>query len=137
MKAPIIAFMLSIAILLIFIGSYWLYEANVFKSNSRASQIYVSGQNSYCFTSPLCVSADGLQTERISIFCLSDQGVGVSGLSGKLASVPSLTVRVVQGKSDTQGAVLFDVSSKTKGETELDVYCGATKIDCRPRVCFN
>lgn len=137
MKKSFIAFILSVTILVIFSGSYWLYETKVFVSESRASSNTISSENSYCFTSPICVSADGKQNQRITIFCLNNRGTGISGLSSQLSTDPDIIFRTIQGKSDTEGKVVFDVTSNTKKDVKLNAFCGGLQINCQPQICFN
>jgi len=130
------SFILSLGLIVIFFGSYWVYEAKVFKSTTKAYANVVSADNSYCFTSPLCVDADGVQTQRITLFCLNPKGTGLQGLSGKLTTDPDVSFKVVQPISDSEGKIIFDVSSKVKKDIKLEAVCGGVKINCQPQICF-
>ena len=136
MKSFIIGFTLSLCLILVFISSYWVYQAQMFKFSPRAYSSAVSAENSYCFTSPICQNAVESLQQRITIFCLNSKGTGVNGISGKMGVPSDMTVEIVQGTTDADGKVVFDARSKIARETETEVYCGSVKINCRAHICF-
>lgn len=108
----------------------------MFSFSSRAYSNAVSAENSYCFTSPICQSAQDGLSQRISSFCLNTKGMGVRGQVGKMVVPPNLLVEIVQGVSDSDGQIIFDVTSKTPKTVSTDIYCGSVKIKCQAQICF-
>lgn len=79
----------------------------------------LSLENSYLFASPLVARADGVEKITVSVFILSDQGLGVMGKTVSLYSAPQLEARIVRGETDNRGLALFEVSSTVPGQYRL------------------
>ncbi len=136
MKTAFLTFALSFSLILLFFGSYWIYEERVFQSTSRATSNTISIENSYCFASPLCAGPDGRQVQRVSIFCLNENGIGLKGLTGQLSTAPDLVMKEIQPLTDAEGKLTFDVTSNVPTEQALNAFCSGVRINCQPQICF-
>lgn len=96
-----------------------------------------SVENSYIFTSPLQAKADSRDKIRITIFILDNQGLGVKGKKVKLSYLPGLIIDPIQEITDEYGKAVFDVSSTTPGNFDLEVYVEGKKLKQRAMLKFN
>lgn len=80
----------------------------------------ISLDNSYMFASPISALADGSGIIRVTVFILSDKGLGVAGKTVELKSnIAGLNITKVQEVTDTIGRAIFDVASKIQGDYKL------------------
>lgn len=79
----------------------------------------LSLENSYLFASPLVAKANSLEKITVSIFILSDQGLGIAGKKVSLFSSPQLQATTVKGETDSRGLTLFEVTSSVPGQFNL------------------
>jgi hypothetical protein len=112
---------LKILLILFLLGSLGatVYYANTIVTiSSRASfnTGTVSTENSYVFASPVSARADGQETIRITIFVLSQQGLGIQALPVELETNRT-TVKIlpVSPVTDESGKAYFELSSLSPG----------------------
>ena len=97
----------------------------------------LSLENSYVFASPLVAKADGNEKITISIFILSDQGLGIVSKQVNLYSAPQLNATTVRGETDSRGLALFEVSSSKSGQFKLWATVAEGQVQQTVNVTFN
>lgn len=108
------------------IVAFLLFTGYVFFSGSlnvltRASNTnnVASEQNSLIFAWPLTVPADGTTASEVTVFIRNPDGKGLEGHEVTLSpSVGSTTPQT--GSTDTDGKVVFQLTSTTPGVAEID-----------------
>lgn len=88
-------------------------------AKTLSSEAKISKDNSYIFVSPISAFADGISIIRVTVFMLSNQGLGVSGQTVKLKTSGPLTVSQVKPVTDDYGRAIFDVTSNNPGNYTL------------------
>jgi len=136
MKKKIIFLIIFILILVSFSFFFGLYEVRFFKSRASVSQALFSVDNSYLFVSPLRAKANGQEKIRLNIFVLNNQGLGVLGKEVFLSPDSSLSINIIQGRTDSFGKAVFDVSSTKPGEYYLEVSIDGQKLPQKARLSF-
>lgn len=106
--------------------AFLLFTGYVFFSGSlnvltRASNTnnVASEQNSLIFAWPLTVPADGSTASEVTVFVRNVDGKGLEGHSVTLSSSIG-TAAPQTGATDTDGKVVFQLTSVTPGVAEID-----------------
>lgn len=109
-----------------------------FFSSARtpSSQQAISKENSYIFISPISAFADGISIIRVTVFMLSNQGLGVSGQTVKLKTSGPLTVSQVKPVTDDYGRAIFDVTSNNPGNYTLSAGTGDLSLSQTVSISF-
>jgi len=97
----------------------------------------LSLENSYLFASPLVAKANGNEKITVSIFILSDQGLGVVSKQVNLYSAPQLNATTVRGETDSRGLALFEVTSSVPGQFNLWATVAEGQVQQTVTVTFN
>ena len=97
----------------------------------------LSLENSYLFASPLVAKANSLEKITVSIFILSDQGLGIAGKQVSLFSSPQLQAVTVKGETDSRGLALFEVTSTVPGQFNLWATVPEGQVQQTVTVTFN
>ncbi|MBI3619892.1 Ig-like domain-containing protein [Candidatus Roizmanbacteria bacterium] len=118
----------TVILLFVFVYVFFYEASSIFRSRAETATVAFSVENSYMFVTPLQAQANGQERIRISVFILSNQGVGVSGKKVILRKNNSLTLSEVQPISDQSGKALFDVSAAKAGEYYLEVEVDNKKL---------
>ena len=136
MKKYTIFFIIFIIFLLLGSSFFWLYEAKYFVGRASVSSTTFSIDNSYLFISPLKVKANGQEKTRITIFVLSNQGLGVLGKNVVIGNNNALQIESIQGLTDNSGKAVFDISSNVAGEYFLDVVIDGKALSQKAHLSF-
>lgn len=91
-------------------------RANSATSKSSGGIADLSVENSYIFASPVSATADGSSIIRVTVFLLSGQGLGVTGVKVNLKLDPSVMISENEPTSDTFGRATFDLISSIPGD---------------------
>ena len=137
MKKYLIGAGLVTFVLLLFSGLFWVYEAKYLIGRASVTVQSFSVDNSYMFVSPLQAKADNTQKIRVTVFILSDQGLGVAGRRVTLLLDPFLTSETSQGITDSFGKAVFDVSSSKVGEYYEQVNVDGKILPQKAHLSFN
>jgi hypothetical protein len=97
----------------------------------------LSLENSYLFASPLVARAGDQEKITVSIFILSDQGLGIVGKQVSLYSAPQLSATTVRGETDSRGLALFEVTSSVPGQFNLWATVPEGRVQQTVTVTFN
>jgi len=138
MQKAIIGILLFIIIFMLFSGLFFFYEVR-YKSG-RASVVVssIDTDNSYVTYNPLSAKASGKEKIRVTVVILSPQGLGVSGIAVSLSNPgDALKIEAVNGTTDTLGRALFDVSTKTAGEYQIETKAGGASLMQKVTLLFN
>ncbi len=103
-----------ILFLLVSLGATTYYATRVVTYTSKASYTSrdVSAENSYVFASPVTARADGVESIRVTIFILNQQGLGAPGLTVSLTSnKPNLKITPISPTTDETGKAYFEITS--------------------------
>jgi hypothetical protein len=92
--------------------------------------------NSYVFASPLRAKAGG-EKIRITVFVLSDKGLGLPGKKVAIGSGSVLQVTPVLPVTDNQGRAMFDVSSGSTGVFVIGATADGTKLVQETSISFD
>lgn len=127
-----------LVILLASISFFWLYESRIFVIRARRAESVFSVDNSYVFVTPLRAKATGDERIRVTVFVLNSQGLGVLGRQIEPARKPNipLNIEMIQGRTDTLGKAVFDVTSNKAGEYYLEVKVDSVILPQRIRLSF-
>jgi hypothetical protein len=97
----------------------------------------LSLENSYLFASPLVAKADGNEKITVSIFILSDQGLGITGKQVSLYSAPQLQATTIKGETDSRGLAVFELTSLSAGQFNLWATVAEGQVQQTVMVTFN
>jgi hypothetical protein len=130
----IVVLLLILILILYLVKSPLIYRSSAYSSTSTSSSTggpqpggssNLSLDNSYIFASPLRAKVGG-EKIRITVFILSDRGLGISGKTVIVGGGKNLLhVTSIQPVTDGQGRATFDVSS----ETSPGVYIIQASVD--------
>ncbi len=128
--------LILILIALFLTAKYAVPRALVYLTRA-AREGELSLANSYLFGAPLVIPADGQTKARVTVFLLSDQGLGVADKRVELAIVPrdqrggvnpSLQVKAVQPVTDRFGQAVFEVASRSAGQFVVRAQVGGAEL---------
>jgi hypothetical protein len=136
MKKTLYFLLISFVILIVFSLFFWLYEVKFFVGRASVNQATFSIDNSYIFITPLRASANGQEKIRLTIFVLSNQGLGVANKTVTLAQDKALTIETIQNTTDSYGKAYFDITTTNKGEYYLDVNVEGTSLNQKAHLSF-
>ena len=101
-----------------------------------------SATNSYLFGSPLLAKSGGEQI-RITVFALDKSGRGVKGKPVSVeckdpvtCQTSNVTIRSVQAVTDNLGRAIFDISSASPGQFEIQAKVEGVAIPQTVTVSF-
>lgn len=137
MKRSILLILISLSVIVIFIGIFGLYEVRYFRSRADVSKATFSVDNSYVFSTPSQARANGQEKIRLTVFVLNNQGLGVLGKKIYVRSDSSLNIEAVQGLTDTYGKAYFDISATKAGEYFLEIKIDDTALYQKAHIVFN
>lgn len=96
----------------------------------------LSVENSYVFASPVAADANGSSIIRITVFLLSTQGLGLSGVKVDLTYDGPVRISQNEPTSDTLGRATFDLISNTAGDYTISASVGGVKIPQTVSISF-
>lgn len=108
---------LKILLIIFLLGSlvattYYATRVVTYTSKATFTNQNVSAENSYIFASPVTAKADGVESIRVTIFILNQQGLGAAGLGVNLTSnKANLKITPVSPITDETGKSYFEISS--------------------------
>lgn len=137
MKRSILLILISLSVIVIFIGIFGLYEVRYFRSRADVSKATFSVDNSYIFSTPSRARANGQEKIRLTVFVLNNQGLGVLGKKIYVRSDSSLNIEAIQGLTDTYGKAYFDISATKAGEYFLEIKIDDTALNQKAHIVFN
>jgi len=137
MKRSILFFIILLIILIGFIGVFGLYEVKFFTSRANVISSSFSVDNSYVFTTPLQVRANGQEKIRLTVFILNNQGLGVMGKKVFVSPDQALNIETIQGLTDGFGKAYFDISSEKTGEYYMEIKADDTALNQKAHLSFN
>ncbi len=134
----LIALGIGLSIITVLISFILVRQRVSFFSSARtpSSQVMVSTDNSYIFVSPISAFADGISIIRVTVFMLSNQGLGVAGQTVKLKISGPLTVNQVKPTTDDYGRAIFDVTANTPGNYTLSAGTGDLTLSQTVSIAF-
>ena len=134
----LIALGIGLSIITVLIAFFLARQRVSFFSSARtpSSQVMISKENSYIFASPISAFADGISIIRVTVFMLSNQGLGVSGQTVKLKTSAPLTVNQVKSATDDYGRAIFDVTANTPGTYTLSAETGDLTLSQKVSISF-
>lgn len=134
----IIAAGISLSIITVLIAFILVGQRISFFGHAKtpSSEAKISKENSYIFVSPISAFADGISIIRVTVFMLSNQGLGVSGQTVKLKTSGPLTVSQVKPVTDDYGRAIFDVTSNTPGNYTLSAETGGLSLSQTVSISF-
>jgi hypothetical protein len=124
-------------ILVGFVGFFGLYEVKFFTSKASVISNSFSVDNSYVFSTPLQVRANGQEKIRLTVFILNNQGLGVMGKKVLVSPDPALNIETIQGLTDNLGKAYFDISSEKTGEYYIEIKADDTALNQKAHLSFN
>jgi len=143
MRRSIPFFLIIFLVFLLSVSFFWIYEAKIFVGRASISQTSFSVDNSYVFATPLRAKANNQEKIRVTVFVLSNQGLGVYGKQVVVGHVgtgrdlsPPLNIETIQGLTDQLGKAVFDISSNSPGEYYLEVKVEETVLPQKVRLSF-
>ncbi len=136
MKKVLLILIISLVILAVFSGFFWLYEVKFNVTKADVSSYSFSIDNSYLFVSPLRARANGQEKIRVTVFVLNNQGLGVMGKKVFLAEDNTLNIETIQGLTDAFGKAYFDVSTTKQGEYYIPVSVDNTALNQKAHLSF-
>ena len=137
MKKSIFYFTLLLLIIVSFISVFGLYEVKFMTGRASVSQSSFSIDNSYIFNTPSQARANGQEKIRLTVFILSNQGLGVLGKKIFVGTDPSLNIETIQGLTDNYGKAYFDISSTKSGEYFLEIKADDAALNQKAHLVFN
>lgn len=96
-------------------GVYFVQQETSYVGRAREIPQVYNLENSYVFASPLTTRADGREKIRVTVFLLSDEGVGVPQRQIKLVAPTDLQAAAIQAETDSRGQAVFEVTSAVAG----------------------
>lgn len=136
MKRRLVYIIVAVMSLAFFSGLFWFYETQYLVGRASVSQYSFSPDTSYVFVSPLRAKANGQEKQRLTVFVLNNQGLGVLGKKVVLENTKNLNVEVIQGLTDNFGKAVFDISTTQAGDYYLDVKVEETSLAQKARLSF-
>ncbi len=136
MKKIILFLLITLTVLLLFSGYFWLYEAKYFVGRADVSHASFSVDNSYMFVTPLRTKANNQDKVRVTVFILNNQGLGVMGKTIGIAGDKTITINTIQGLTDNTGKAVFDLTGSQAGEFYLEVKVENTTLPQKAHVVF-
>ncbi len=137
MQKFLLSAILFFLILITFSIFFFFYETRFFGSRASMNQVDISADNSYVFVAPLVAKADGQQKERITVFVLNSQGVGVYGKKVVLTNNAGVIATEVQPTTDQTGKAVFDYASSLAGDYYLEVRVDSITLPQKAHLSFN
>ena len=137
MNKTVVFAIIFLIILAGFVGVFGLYEVKFFNSRASVISTSFSVDNSYLFTTPLQVKANGQEKIRLTVFILNNQGIGVPGKKVFVSPDPALSIETIQGLTDDFGKAYFDISSGKTGEYYLEIKADDTALNQKAHLSFN
>ena len=136
MKINLLYLIIFLVVLILFSGFFWLYEAKFFVGRASVSQVSFSVDNSYLFLTPLRAKAANNEKIRVTVFVLSNQGLGVLGKPVTLGQDPNLNIEGIQTQTDSYGKATFDISASKTGDYFLEVKVDGTTLPQKAHLSF-
>lgn len=124
-------------VLLLFAAFFAFYEARFLVGRASVTVQSFSVENSYMFVTPLQAKADGQEKIRVTVFVLSDQGLGVAGRKVVLDLDTSLKAELEQGLTDSLGKATFDIVSDAPGEYYVQVEVDGKVLPQKAHLSFH
>lgn len=137
MQKFLLSAILFFLILISFSIFFFFYETRFFGSRASMNQVAISVDNSYVFVAPLVAKADGQQKQRVTVFVLNSQGLGVYAKKVNLTVNPSVLMTPVQPTTDQTGKAVFDYSSTLPGDYYLEVQIDEVTLPQKVHLSFN
>ena len=137
MNKKIFFVIILLVVLIGFIVAFGLYEVKFFTSRASVISTSFSVDNSYIFTTPLQVRANGQEKIRLTVFILNNQGLGVTGKKVFVSPDPTLNIETIQGLSDDFGKAYFDISSGKTGEYYVEIKADDTALNQKAHLSFD
>lgn len=136
MKKIILFLIFTLAVIILSIGFFGLYEVRSLIGRASVTQASFSIDNSYLFVSPLRALANGQEKIRLTIFVLNNQGLGVLGKRASLSPTNNLSIEAVQALTDGFGKAVFDISTMKAGEYYLTVVVDGQTLPQKAHLSF-
>lgn len=111
----VVVLFLVLILFLYLVKSPLIFRSGAFSPATTITEMgsgSLSLDNSYVFASPLRAKTNG-EKIRITVFILSDRGVGMSGKTVSIGGGKLLQVVSIQPVTDAQGRATFDVASES------------------------
>lgn len=128
-----------IVLLLLLLGSFYIYEERVYLFQTRATYQIASQENSLAVSVPACVPATGEDITRVYVYCLNGRGLGEPNMNVSVYptnDANGLKIVPVQGSTDGVGKAMFDITSNTEGTFDVTITCADTVITRDHQICF-
>ena len=129
--------LLIVFLLLALILTLFLMRSRIVFFGRATTPGQLSLENSYLFASPLVAKAGSLEKITVSIFILSDQGLGITGKQVSLYSAPQLEATIIKGETDSRGLAVFEVTSSVPGQFNLWATVAEGQVQQTVMVTFN
>ncbi len=137
MKKYIALLGVALLVLLLFSVLFWFYEARYLVGRASVTVQSFSVDNSYMFVTPLQARADGVENIRVTVFVLSDQGLGVAGKNVVIETNPSLEIDLEQNVTDSFGRASFDIAATQPGDYYQAVVVDGQTLPQKAHLTFN
>ncbi len=130
---------LASSVLFLLFISFLVFEQTTVVLRSQANVTSVDKNNSFLFTVPACGKAGSdTQPVRLNFVVLTNSGLGKGNVECKVVAPYDykLSVRAVQGITDTYGKAFFDIQAENPGIFEVKVMCDDVVLNDRQKLCF-
>lgn len=106
------------------LGVYYVQRETSLVGRAKEGPGTYSLENSYVFASPLTARANGQERIRVTVFLLSDKGLGVpKKIINLTVQSPtqgaSVQVEILQGETDDRGQAIFEVLTTVAGRYQV------------------
>lgn len=131
--------LLASALTLVVLLTLVLAGQTAFLISSKAQVVTVDRTNSFVFLVPACGKAGSDELPvRVNIVALSGAGLGKGNIACKILAPfeYKLSIRAIQGITDSYGKALFDVEAENPGVYEVKVLCDDVVINDKQKLCF-
>ena len=136
MKKLVFLLIFALIFLIGLTSFFWLYEVQFKSTRASINPSSFSVDNSYIFVTPLRAKANNQEKIRITIFVLSNQGLGVAGKKVSIPMSPGISSEATQGLTDQYGKAFFDVSSTIKGDFNFDITVDDIPLKQKAHISF-
>ncbi len=130
---------LASSLLILLLISFVLFEQTTIVLRSRANVSSVDKNNSFLFTVPACGKAGtDSQPIRLNFVVLTNSGLGKGNVECRVIAPYEykLSIRAIQGITDTYGKAFFDIQAADPGIFEVKVVCDDIVLNDRQKLCF-
>jgi hypothetical protein len=139
MKSTLLLAVTTLILTLALMLSFTVVQQNSFVFRSRAQVASINRSNSFVFLVPACGKAgpEGVSL-RLNVVALTDAGLGKGNVECKVVAPYTyrLSIRAIQGITDSYGKAFFDIEAENPGVYAVQVVCDDIVINEEQKVCF-